>query len=85
MSSRRRKAARALTKCRTCHALKETTDPPFYRGLCTACRAAEAVQRRALTAARALAKAKPAGTVLRDGHTYTVTVLPPKRRGGNRH
>jgi hypothetical protein len=31
-----------------------------------------------------LEKARDAGTVERDGQTFTVVVLPPKRRGGRR-
>ncbi len=81
----RRRSAPPPDTCKQCRVVREW-DEIFYRDLCRTCREQQAAQRRKTTAANALAKAKPSGTVVRDdGHTYTVVTLPPKRRGGNRH
>ncbi len=69
-------------ECRTCKAPRPF-DVLFYRGLCRDCRDTQAAQRRAATAARLLANAKPGGTETRGNQTFTITVLPPKRRAAH--
>ena len=81
MASRRRR--RFSPGCRTCR-LEQLPEEMFYRGLCPACMDVDKRRRHAATGACLLAKAKDAGTVERDGQTFTVVVLPPKRRGGRR-
>jgi hypothetical protein len=63
---------------RKCRDLRQDGET-FYRGLCETCRTEAACERRAETAARALAKAKEGGTIERDGRTFSVVVLPAKR------
>jgi hypothetical protein len=70
-------------RCRRCR-LERFPEETFVRGFCPACLQLERQERRAKTGARALAKAKDAGTVERDGKAYRVLVLPPKWRGGSR-
>jgi hypothetical protein len=70
-------------RCRRCR-LERLPEETFYRGLCPACMDVDKRKRHAATGARLLAKAKDAGTVERDGQTFTVVVLTPKRRGGRR-
>jgi hypothetical protein len=70
---------RRLPRCRSCGDFRYEQES-FYRGLCERCRDTQSVARRAKTGARALAKAKDAGTVERDGQTYQVVVLPRRIR-----
>jgi hypothetical protein len=77
------KKRRHQPACRDCGDLRYDGEP-FFRGLCDTCRHKRAVARRAQTGARAIANAKPAGTLERDGQQFRVVVLPPKRRGGSR-
>jgi hypothetical protein len=56
----------------------------FPRAFCPACLELDRQRRRSATGARALAKAKDARTVERDGQVFQVVKLPPKRRGGSR-
>jgi hypothetical protein len=58
-------------------------DEPFFRGLCDNCRHKRACTRGRQTGARALANAKPAGTLERNGQQFRAVVLPPKRRRGS--
>lgn len=94
--ARRKRELRRL-RCKGCGLLQlpeEATRTPglrltaeqrtFVRGLCPTCLEADRRERRRRTGARILSKAKDAGTVERDGQTYHVVVLPPKRRGGSR-
>jgi hypothetical protein len=71
------------SRCRRCR-LERLPEENFVRGLCPACLELDRRKRRSATGARALSKAKDAGTVERDGQTFQVVVLPPKRRGGRR-
>jgi hypothetical protein len=77
------KKRRRQPSCRDCGDLRYDGEP-FFRGLCDNCRHKRAAARRAQTGGRALANAKPAGTVERGGQQFRVVVLPPKRRGGSR-
>jgi predicted RNA-binding Zn-ribbon protein involved in translation (DUF1610 family) len=79
MSTRRRRRRRFPSRCRSCGLIR-LPEETFVRGLCPACLEAERHDGRRATGARILAKAKDAGTVERDGQTFTVSVLPPKRR-----
>lgn len=70
-------------RCHRCGLLRFEWET-FFRGLCDKCRAEVGAENRRQRGARVLAKAKDAGTLERDGQTFTVVVLPPKRRGGRR-
>jgi hypothetical protein len=70
-------------RCRHCKRWRED-DERLFGGSCEGCRDKRAQARRAATGARALAKAKDGGSVDRDGQTFKLVVLPPKRRGGRR-
>jgi hypothetical protein len=70
-------------RCRDCGGWRED-DERLFHGRCEVCRDKRSQARRAATGARALAKAKDAGTIERDGQTFKLVVLPPKRRGGRR-
>jgi hypothetical protein len=72
-----------MARCRDCGGWREE-DERLWRGRCEGCRTKRSQARRAATGKRALEKAKDAGTVERDGQTFQVVVLPPKRRGGRR-
>ena len=72
-----------VVRCRRCRDLRQDGES-FYNGYCTTCRHERAAARRAATGARILKRAKNAGTVEREGQTFHVVVLPPKRRGGRR-
>ena len=79
--ARRKRSRRSenVLRCRRCRDLRQEGER-FYHGLCDSCRAERAKVRRSATGARLLEKAKDAGTVQRDGQTFHVTALPPKRR-----
>lgn len=84
--ARRRKQMRHannVVRCRRCRDLRQDGER-FYGGLCDSCRGQRSAAKRAATGARLLAKAKDAGTLERDGQTFRVVQLPPKRRGGRR-
>jgi predicted RNA-binding Zn-ribbon protein involved in translation (DUF1610 family) len=66
-------------RCKRCR-LQRLPEENFVRGLCPACLELDRRYRRRKTGSRLLEKAKDAGTVVRDGQTFRVTVLPPKRR-----
>jgi hypothetical protein len=70
-------------RCRQCK-LERLPWETFHRGLCAACLELDRRQRRRKTGRRLLDKAKDAGTVDRDGQTFQVVQLPPKRRSGRR-
>ena len=70
-------------RCTRCH-LARLPDEDFHRGLCPACLEADKRYRRRQLGAKVLERAKSAGTVERDGQTFQVVVLPPKRRTGRR-
>jgi len=72
-----------IIHCRDCDTPR-VDDEIFWHGRCPSCRKARGASHRQQMGAKLLAKAKDAGTVLRDGQTFTVVTLPPKRRGGNR-
>jgi hypothetical protein len=78
-----RHANRRPIRCRDCGGWR-MDDELFWRGRCEDCRDKRSAARRAATGARALALAKDAGTLERDGQTFRVLLLPPKRRGGSR-
>jgi hypothetical protein len=80
---RQRNRTENVLRCRRCCDLRHDGET-FYRGLCDSCRSAAAAKRRAGTGTRLLEKARYGGTVDRDGQTFRVVVLPPKRRGGRR-
>jgi hypothetical protein len=68
-----------VLRCRRCRDLRHDGER-LYRGLCDSCRSDAAAERRAVTGARLLERAKDGGTVDRDGQTFHLTVLPPNRR-----
>jgi hypothetical protein len=76
---RRRRRSDHPYRCRCCR-LERLEGETFQRGLCPACLEVDRHDRRSATGARILAKAKDAGAVERDGQTYHVVQLPPKRR-----
>lgn len=73
---------RFLPRCRRCKVRREPWERLTIGGYCPSCSEAVRTRRSRKTGARLIAKAKDAGTVERDGQTFTVTVLPPKRRSG---
>jgi len=81
--ARRKPKPHYVLRCRRCRDLRLEGEK-FYRGLCPTCLELDKRKRRRETATRVLAKAKDAGTVERDGQTFQVSMLPPKRRGGSR-
>jgi hypothetical protein len=76
-----RRKRRPPSHCRRCK-LERLPDERWLGGFCPECRDFYSAKRRKATAKRVLAGAKTAGTVERDGQTFTVLQLPPKRRGG---
>jgi hypothetical protein len=75
----RRRKSRDL-RCRACGiAAAVTDDETFYGGRCESCRAVAAERRRKAAGERLLQAAKTSRIELRDGHEYSVVVLPPKR------
>jgi hypothetical protein len=80
---RRKPRSSFVLRCRRCRDLRQEGEK-FFDGLCESCRQKRARAKRARTGARALARAKDAGTIERVGQTFKVVVLPPKRRGGRR-
>jgi hypothetical protein len=68
-----------VVRCRRYRDLRQDGEK-FYNGFCDSCRQKRAAARRSATGARLLELAKNAGTVERDGQTFSVVVLPPKRR-----
>ena len=66
-------------RCRRCK-FERLPEETFWNGHCPACRAVQAKRSRSESGAKILAKAKDAGTIERDGQTFRVVVLPPKRR-----
>jgi hypothetical protein len=82
---KKRRRVRSATpyRCRDCRTLRYEGELFFY-GRCPACRDKNGSAIRTRTGARALTKARDAGTVERDGKVYQVLVLPPKRRKSRR-
>jgi hypothetical protein len=74
-----RRKRRPPPRCRECK-LERLPEETFHGGLCPACHDAYAKARRKRTGANVLARAKAGGLEDRDGRTFQVTVLPPKRR-----
>lgn len=70
-------------RCRGCR-LERLPDETFWGGYCPACRDERARRRRQATGANVLARARDGGAVERNGRTFQVTVLPPKRKRGRR-
>jgi hypothetical protein len=70
-------------RCRRCR-LERLPEENFVRGFCPACLELDGRQRRRRVGANLLDKAKDAGTVEREGRTFQVVVLPPKRRTGRK-
>jgi hypothetical protein len=71
---------RFLPRCRRCKARREPWERLTIGGYCPTCSDLLRALRTRKTSTRLLAKAKPAGTVERDGQEFRVVVLPPKRR-----
>ena len=78
-----RHSRRFPLRCRRCK-LERLPEETWRGGFCPACHAVYAAERRKATGNRILARAKPQGTEERDGQTFHVVQLPPKRRGGRR-
>ena len=81
MPRRRQRRPDHVVRCRRCRDLRQEGEK-FFNGFCDSCRQKRGAARRAATGARILERAKDAGTVERDGRTFRVVVLPPKRRRG---
>lgn len=77
--ARRSKRQRGAKYCVLC-GLRPEADDHFYKGRCRTCREKLAAKRRAVTGQRLLDRAKTS-TVERDGQTFIVKTLPPKRKG----
>ena len=71
--------ARRLRQCRRCR-LEQLPEEKWAGGFCPSCRATYSAKRRAKGGQRLLARGKPAGTEQRDGQTFEIVQLPPKRR-----
>ena len=68
-----------VKRCRRCN-LERLPEETFWNGHCPACRALQAKRARAESGTKLLAKAKDGGTLEREGQTFRVVVLPPRRR-----
>ena len=79
MGRRRRKRVVPPRYCLRCK-LERLPEETFPGGLCAACRHLNGKAHRVRSGARALARAKDAGTVDRDGQTFRVLDLPPTWR-----
>jgi len=77
----RRRRRRVPPHCNRCR-LERLPEETWLGGFCPNCRAEMSAKRRKATAAKVLSRAKTAGIEQRDGQTFTVVQLPPKRRGG---
>ena len=77
----RKKRKRQDDHCIDCGALREY-DEFFSSGRCRSCRATRGSQHRMKMGAKLLARGEETGTEVRDGQTFKVVTLPPKRRGG---
>jgi hypothetical protein len=90
----RRKRTPPIQQCRRCRLerLPEETfrggrglqESAWTPGLCPACLEVDRRERRSRVGRKLLNKANDGGTVDRDGQTFRVTVLPPKRSSGRR-
>lgn len=79
MAKRRRPRRPFVPRCRSCGIMRER-DERFMNGVCPSCRDARSKERRAATDAGLLGRAQEAESEERDGQTFRVVVVPPKRR-----
>jgi hypothetical protein len=73
---RRRSSPHHCQRCR----LQRLPEERFPGGLCLACLEVVRRRKRRALGANVLAKATHVGTLERDGQTFQLVVLPPKRR-----
>jgi hypothetical protein len=77
--AKRRKRRPFVPRCRGCGITRESSEI-FLHGVCPSCRDVRSKERRGATGTRLLAQARDADSETRDGQTFRVVVLPPKRR-----
>ena len=81
MARKRHRRPDHVVRCQRWRDLRQDGEK-FYNGFCDSCPQKRAAARRSATGARLLELARAHGTVERDGRTFRVVALPPKRRKG---